>query len=301
MKLSNFIITGIALLDAASAVAIPETTDLTSFSTQHAQRDNDPASSWSDLFKRKGGGSSGGKGSSSGGSSSSSGMHHPSGSVSFVATERARLTTCKGKTGSSSSSSSSTSSGSRGSTSSSSGGRTTTGSGAPRTYGGGAYYGGGTTVPYRAGGVSTLGLATVGLFGVGALSLAFWPGVWYHPAYLYPYNNPWTYHNATTGNNETKPVTCGCDAYQECGCDDNNSTDYVSNVVGDGSYSNLNRSLVTVANVNGTDTILINGTLPNGTTADGGTESASSAAGMKELIEMAGWWPAALTVVVLAL
>lgn len=290
MKFS-LIVTGIALLDVASASAIPDTADLTSISTQHAQRDIDPAASWSDLLKRKGGGSSGGKG-SSGGSSSGSGMLVLPGVASSQLMQQ-------GKSGSSSSSSSS--SGGRGSSSSSSGGRTTTGSGAPRTYGGGAYYGGGTTTPYRAGGVSTLGLASVGLFGVGALSLAFWPGVWYHPAYLYPYNNPWSYRNSTTGNNETKPVTCGCDAYQVCGCEDNNNTDYVNSVIGNGSYSNLNKSLVTVANVNGTDTILINGTLPNGTTASGGTESASAGVGMQELLEMAGWWPAALTVAMLAL
>lgn len=72
MKL-NLVLTGIALWDVASAVAVPDTSDLTSFShpvAQLAQRDQDPSASWSDLFKRKGGGSSGGKGGSSSGSSS---------------------------------------------------------------------------------------------------------------------------------------------------------------------------------------------------------------------------------------
>lgn len=86
-----------------------------------------------------------------------------------------------------------------------------------------------------------------------------------------------------------------------CGCEDNNNTDYINSVLGNGSYNSLNKSLVTVAMVNGTNTILINGTLPNGTTASGGTESASGGVGMRELVEMAGWWPAALTVVVMAL
>lgn len=154
-------------------------------------------------------------------------------------------------------------------------------------------------MPYRAGAVSTLGIAP--LFFVGAASLAFWPGIWYHPVYLYPYGNSWTFHNETTNANETKPVKCGCDAYQECGCDDNNSTDYVNSVLGTGAYSQLNQSLVTVATVNGTDTILLNGTLPNGTTASGGTESASAGVGMRRLAEMAGWWPAAATVLAIVL
>lgn len=96
-------------------------------------------------------------------------------------------------------------------------------------------------------------------------------------------------------------MKCACDAYQVCGCDDNNSTDYVNSVLGDGTYSKLNQSLVTVASVNGTDTILVNGTLPNGTTASGGTDSASAGVGMQELIQLAGWWPAALTVMAMAL
>lgn len=154
-------------------------------------------------------------------------------------------------------------------------------------------------MPYRAGAVSTLGISPI--FLLGGASLAFWPGVWYHPVYAYPYNNSWTFHNETTNANETKPVECGCDAYQECGCDDNNSTDYVNSVLGTGAYNQLNQSLVTVANVNGTDKILLNGTLPNGTTASGGTESPSAGVGMRRLAEMAGWWPVAATVVAIVL
>lgn len=296
MKL-NLILTGVALLDAtASAFAIPDTTELTTFAIPaHAARD-DPSTSYSDLFKRKGGGGSGGKGGSSGSSSSGGGTSSSSSSSSGKGGSSSSSST--GKTGSTGSTSSSSSSG-RGSSSSATGGRTTTGSGAAASYGGGKYYGGGTTVPYRAGAVSTLGIAPI--FLIGAASLAFWPGVWYHPVYAYPYNNSWTYHNATTNANETKPVECGCDAYQECGCDDNNSTDYVSSVLGTGAYNQLNQSLVTVAAVNGTDTILLNGTLPNGTTASGGTESPSAGVGMRRLAEIAGWWPAAATVMAIAL
>lgn len=79
-----------------------------------------------------------------------------------------------------------------------------------------------------------------------------WSSSW---AYIYPYANPWYYHNANTDKNEVK---CDCDQYQECGCDDNNSTDYITSVLGNGRYGQLNQTLVTVANVNGADTILVN-------------------------------------------
>lgn len=301
----DFILAAVALFDAtASAVAIPDVADLTSStaSSHFQDRDAFTASSipdyFSDLWKRRGGGASGGRGgssSSSGGDSSGSGSSSSSSSGSSGSSGSS--SSSSGKTGSSSSSSSSSSSG-RGSTTSSTGGRTSSGSGAPASYGGGRYYGGGSTVPYRAGTRSTGGIVP-SLFLVGAL--AFWPGLWLHSVYLYPYGTPWRYYNATTGQNETKPVQCGCDETVECGCDDNNSTDYINSVLGNGSYNQLNQSLVTVASVNGTDTILLNGSLPNGTTASGGTDSASGAVALRRLAEAAGWWPLLATTLALVL
>lgn len=52
----------------------------------------------------------------------------------------------------------------------------------------------------------------------------------------------------------------------------------MDSIIGDGNPSQFNQSLVRVANVNGTDTIFVNGTLPNGTTAVGPD---SAAPGMK--------------------
>jgi hypothetical protein len=49
-------------------------------------------------------------------------------------------------------------------------------------------------------------------------------------------------------------------------------------VIGDGSYAALNQTVVQVADVNGTSTILINGTLPNGTTDAGSDGSTASGA-----------------------
>ncbi|KAF4634850.1 hypothetical protein G7Y89_g3260 [Cudoniella acicularis] len=260
----------------------------------------------SELWKRKGGGGGGGKG---GGGSSSSGSSSSSSAG-------------KGGSSSSSSSSSSGSSASRGSSSSSVGGQTRTGSGVTPNYGGGRYYGGGATVPYSAGARSPLGIPAVFL---GASLLAFYPGLWLYGAYSYPYTHPYTFHNRTAranatatttstsatatptatnaarslrldcrqsdteGVNQTKPVTCLCAVYAECGCDDSGNSTFLDSLIGDGTYANLNHTLVTVADVNGTSTIIINGTLPNGTTASGGTEDAYSAA-TRSIVNSSGYW-----------
>jgi len=212
--------------------------------------------SLNDLFKRKGGGG-GGKGGSSGGSSSSSGGSSSSGS------------------------SGSSSSGSR---PANAGGSTSAGSGAPRSYGGGKYYGGGATTPYTAGSKSPRGIAPVALLGVGGL--AFFGGAWLAGAYLYPYYHPYSFYNASARHNQTKPVNCLCQQYSVCGCDDNDDTSYLNSVVGNG--TNLNSTLVRAATVNGTDQIFLNGTLPNGTTASGGSDSAATGINGRAFESM-GW------------
>lgn len=132
--------------------------------------------------------------------------------------------------------------------------------------------------------------------------LAFWPGLWLYGAHLYPYSHPYIYYNHTSQQNETKPVECACDPYNECGCDENGDQQYMNDLVGNGSYDGLNKSLITVADVNGTSTLLINGTLPNGTTAQGGTENPNAAAdGMRGMLQHAGWWPVAAAVCAIVL
>jgi hypothetical protein len=76
--------------------------------------------------------------------------------------------------------------------------------------------------------------------------------------------------------------------YAECGCDDNGNTTFLDSIIGDGTYSNLNLSLVNVADINGISTIVLNGTLPNGTTASGGTDDANAAG--KSVVQGAGYW-----------
>lgn len=155
------------------------------------------------------------------------------------------------------------------------------GTGTSPAYGsGGRYYGGGGTIPYQAGLRSPGGLVATALLSIAALSI--FQGIWLYPAYIYTYPQPYTFYNASASQNQTKPVECLCEEYQECGCDNNTDPTYISSLIGNGSISALNSTLVQVNDVNGTSTILINGTLPNGTTAAGNssptTSSSASAA-----------------------
>jgi len=109
---------------------------------------------------------------------------------------------------------------------------------------------------------------------------------------MYHYNAPYRFYNASSRQNETKPVTCGCLPEQVCGCDENNDPQYLSDIVGNG--TNLNSTLVSVAAVEGVQRIIINGTLPEGTTAAGGSDSAG--ASMRMLLQNAGFWPVVVIV-----
>ncbi|KAL8825663.1 MAG: hypothetical protein Q9191_004278 [Dirinaria sp. TL-2023a] len=228
------------------------------------------------LQKRRGGGGGGGGGGrgSSGGSSSSS-------------------------SGSSGSSSSGSRSGSSGSGSGSRNTGTASSSSSIRpAYGGGKYYGGGATSAYKSGTRSPLGLAPYALVGAGA-GLVF-PGLWLYGAYAYNFDHPYHYHNASNTtdprNNETLPVTCLCDKYSACGCDDNGNTTYVDSLLGNGSSSDQNSTLVHVGNVNGTKTVVINGTLPNGTDTSSSSATPSSGALRQSVFEACGFWVVGLVV-----
>nr|OQO31331.1 hypothetical protein B0A51_02105 [Rachicladosporium sp. CCFEE 5018] len=238
-----------ALITTISALALPA-----AFVTI-AERGND-------LFKRKGGGGGGGKGGGSGSSSGSSSGSGSSGSSSGSS----------GSTGSSSGSSgSSSSSGSRGS------GSSGAASGYRPTYGG--YYGGGASTPYGAGARSRGGVAP---FLIGGAALAVFPGIWLYSVYAYPYGHAYGYRNNTSGRNETRNVTCLCEEYSQCGCDNNTDSNYLTSVAN-------NQSISRVAN----DTLYVNGTLPNGTGTDDSTTSttASGVGSLKQkVMESSGYW-----------
>lgn len=72
-------------------------------------------------------------------------------------------------------------------------------------------------------------------------------------------------------------------------------------LVGNGTYEALNKSIINVGDYKGRKTFLVNGTLPNGTTADGpdegSDETASTGVGMQSLVNAAGVWPAVACVI----
>ncbi|KAI1844583.1 hypothetical protein JX266_009256 [Neoarthrinium moseri] len=268
MKLSNAIIAATALSQCATCAAVPNTDDIALQARSHEQ-DNSyfERDTHGDKWKRKGGGGGGGRGGGGGSSGGSSGSGS-SGSGSAP----------KGSSGSSGSS----------------------GSGSRPSYGaGGAAYSGGAKTPYTAGRNSPSGIPGGLLAGS---AIGFLGAYWLVGAYHYPYHHPYGFYNRTTDKNETKPVECLCRADEDCGCDDNSEdTEYMNGLIGNGTYEGLDKSRVTVANANGTDTIFINGTLPSGTTADSTNNGGSNAAGgMKTLLKSAGWWPLAATALALA-
>lgn len=96
-------------------------------------------------------------------------------------------------------------------------------------------------------------------------------------------------------------MTCLCEQYNACGCDDANNSTFLDGIIGDGNLTSLNKSLVNVGNVNGTKTIVLNGTLPNDTidattTGDAATGAEASAipgessANKRFLLETSGFW-----------
>jgi hypothetical protein len=243
--------------------------DVDSLDSQDSIQDSiqDP-SDITTLEKRRGGGGGRGGGGSSGGSSG-------------------------GRTGSSGTSGSSGSSGSRGGSTSNVGGTSRGGSGTRPTYGGGSYYAGGARTPYKSGSRSAGGIAP---YLLGGAALGFFPGLWLYGAYAYPYSHHYNYYNDDAHKNESLPIVCVCQEYSECGCDNNdNRTYYESHFNG---TVPKNSSLVRVVDVNGTQTIYINGTLANGTTAPDRSTSTSSASGpVAMVLHASGYWVTVAVVV----
>ncbi|KAF2222541.1 hypothetical protein BDZ85DRAFT_129181 [Elsinoe ampelina] len=264
MKVASYLLCLYGITSTTSASVIPDSAalairDLISESIPHQ----------SDLIKRKGGGSSSGSSSSSSGSSGSRGSTGSSGSTGTSA-----------RTGSGSNV----------------GGSTSRGSGPAPSYGGGRYYGGGAAVPYSAGVASPR--ARINPLFIAAPALAF-GGLWAYGAFAYPYSSPYSFRNVSRNNatNESIPVQCWCGQYQSCGCDDNGDRSYLDGIVGNG--TGLNQTLARVVDLNGTQTLVINGSLPNGTTAPGGTDDdvvSSGAVKLGGFGEFSGWWMMLATV-----
>ncbi|KAI4092685.1 MAG: hypothetical protein LQ344_003353 [Seirophora lacunosa] len=167
------------------------------------------------------------------------------------------------------------------------------------SYGGGRFYGGGATSAYSAGRRSPLGLLPLGL-GLTTAALIF-PGIWLYSVYNYPYTNSYRFRNGTRNRTTIErrqdqaevmlPITCLCQEFNACGCDDNPDTSYLDPIIGDG--TNLNSSLVHIGPVNETQTIVLNGTLPNGTDASETSSATSLSSGgiiNQRILEVSGIW-----------
>lgn len=85
-------------------------------------------------------------------------------------------------------------------------------------------------------------------------------------------------------------VICYCDEYSECGCDNNNNSTYLNDIIGD---PPKNSSVVTIVQNGTNETAYINGTLANGTTS-----ADPNASGAASLLAMPwkGAWPVAVLV-----
>ncbi|GFF25189.1 hypothetical protein IFM61606_09370 [Aspergillus udagawae] len=147
---------------------------------------------------------------------------------------------------------------------------------------GGSYYAGGAVSSYRTGARSPLGITP---FLLPVAALAIFPGIWLYGAYAYPYSHHYNYTNETSRKNESLPVVCLCQEYSDCGCDDNNNSTYYQSLFN--GTQPVNSSIAKVVNANGTETIYINGTVPNATTP---TSSSTSSAPATALLEASGYW-----------
>ncbi|MCJ1476371.1 hypothetical protein MMC13_005037 [Lambiella insularis] len=177
-----------------------------------------------------------------------------------------------------------------GSSSGSRGGSSSSSSSSSPSYGGGRYYGGGASTAYSSGSRSPLGVAP---YFIGGAALGFFPGLWLYGAYAYPYTHQYYYTNSSAPRgqqNQSLPIQCLCQEYSACGCDDNGNSTYIQSLVGNG--VDLNDTLVRTAVVNGTKTLVVNGTLPNGTDNSGDTSGGQR----QTVLEGAGYWVMAAAV-----
>ena len=156
-------------------------------------------------------------------------------------------------------------------------------------------------VPYASGNRSpTRGITP---YAIPIAALDFFPGLWlYGSLWAYPYNYPYYYYH--NGHNTTANVTCLCQRYSECGCDPNNNETFIQVVVNNGTNAPVNTSMSQfVTWPNGTSMAYINGTLPNGTTASGGTDpsNADEISGAAKLVLYNGGYFKRLTLIPLSL
>lgn len=258
----------VLLLGAAVSLALPQPSSLARDGTVRASLE------MPDLEKRRGGGRgggfSGGGGGGRSGSSGGRGGSRPASTRLSPPTSPPRKQLTKPRP------------------SSNQGGITKSGSGPQPAYGrSNSYYAGGAHTPYTAGKKSPGGLSP---FLLPATAMAFFPGIWLYGIYAYPYRDPYRFVNQTTNQNETIPVVCLCQEYSVCGCDKNHHSGYFKDLFNGPVPHDTDK--VQVADVNGTRKVVINGTLPNGTTRSDPDASGSPAT----IAQASGYWVMAAVV-----
>ncbi|RMZ87666.1 hypothetical protein DV736_g5105, partial [Chaetothyriales sp. CBS 134916] len=130
---------------------------------------------------------------------------------------------------------------------------------------------------------------------------ALFPSLWlFGSLWAYPY--PIGYHWLDPDGNRTSNVTCVCQRSQVCGCDPQDNSTFLNQVVSNGTGgAPVNSSLVRTGVVNGTTQTFINGSLANGTTATGGTDPSNESeisAAARAVMELSGYWVMVGTVLV---
>ena len=153
-------------------------------------------------------------------------------------------------------------------------------------------------MPYTAGARSPS--RSVAPYALGLGGLAIFPGLWLYGS-LWAYGGYGGYHWYQDGQNRTSNVTCLCQRYQVCGCDPQENSTFLNEQLANGTGgAPINSTTArTVTYDNGSTISYINGSLPNGTTAPGGTDPSNaneiSAAG-KLVLNYAGYWIMVVTV-----
>ena len=171
------------------------------------------------------------------------------------------------------------------------------------TIGQGTFLKGGSIVSYRSGQNSPGGIRPF-LVPTAAGAAAIFPGTWGAGVYVYSYNLDEDNLEETELDSDfiddlddPVPVRCLCEEFLECSCEEENDEDYLQFLIDDDDVEDLDEEIVTFNTVNGTMTLVINGTLPNATESLGDDSSdesdldiGDSSAGIKQVaIQLSGW------------
>ena len=138
------------------------------------------------------------------------------------------------------------------------------------TIGQGTFLKGGSIVSYRSGQNSPSGIQPSRVTAAGAA--AIFPGTWGAGVYVYSYTLDEDDLDETELDgdflddlDDPVPVRCLCEEFLECSCEEENDEDYLQFLIDDDDVDDLDEEVVAFNTVDGTTTLVINGTMPNAT------------------------------------